>query len=199
MRRALFLDRDGVINKEVGYLYRIEDFEFIEGAVEACGWFKEAGYLLIVITNQGGIARGYYTEEDFHTLNRWMLERFQRSGIPIDGVYFSPYHPLHGQGRYKQDSFCRKPNPGLILKAQVDFGIDLSSSILVGDKESDIEAGLAARVGTCVLVRSGCPIDEQGTKAHLVTDSLATLPPRLRAGCAQPNRSAELQLTKKHG
>jgi D-glycero-D-manno-heptose 1,7-bisphosphate phosphatase len=180
MRRALFLDRDGVINKEVGYLSRIEDFEFIDGVVEACRWFKEAGYLLIVITNQAGIARGYYTEEDFHTLNRWMLEQFQQSGILIDEVYFSPFHPLHGLGRYKKDSLCRKPNPGLIWKAQSEYDIDLSSSILVGDKESDIEAGMAAQVGTCVLVRSGCPINEQETRAHLVTGSLATLPSLLR-------------------
>lgn len=175
MRRALFLDRDGVINKEVGYLYLTEDFEFIAGAIEACRQFQEAGYLLIVITNQAGIARGYYSEEDFHTLNSWMLKQFQQSGVQLDRVYYSPYHPEHGQGRYKQNTFCRKPNPGLILQAQREYDIDLSASILVGDKESDIEAGLSAKVGTCVLVRSGCPVDEQGTKAHLVTDSLDSL------------------------
>lgn len=175
MRRALFLDRDGVINKEVGYLYRIEDFEFIAGAIETCRQFQKAGYLLIVITNQAGIARGYYTEEDFHLLNNWMLEQFRQSGVQLDRVYYSPYHPEHGRGQYKQDTFCRKPNPGLILQAQRERDIDLSSSILVGDKESDIEAGLAAQVGTCVLVRSGCPVDEQGTRAHLVTDSLGSL------------------------
>ena len=175
MRRALFLDRDGVINKDVGYLHRIENFEFIEGAVEACRQFQEAGYLLIVITNQAGIARGYYTEEQFHTLNDWMVAEFRESGVQLTRVYYSPYHPEQGQGKYKQDTFCRKPNPGLILQAQRDFDIDLSRSILVGDKESDIEAGLAAKVSTCVLVRSGLPVHEKETKAHLVVDSLFSL------------------------
>jgi D-glycero-D-manno-heptose 1,7-bisphosphate phosphatase len=175
MRRALFLDRDGVLNRDVGYLHRTEDFEFIDGAVDACRQFQEAGYLLIVITNQAGIARGYYSEEDFHKLNNWMLQQFQQSGVKLDRVYYSPYHPEHGQGKYKRDSFCRKPNPGLILEAQRDYDIDLAASILVGDKESDIEAGLSAKVGTCVLVRSGLPIDEPGTKAHLVADSLLSL------------------------
>lgn len=175
MRRALFLDRDGVINKEVGYLHRTEDFEFIDGAIETCRQFQASGYLLIVITNQAGIARGYYSEEDFHALNNWMLEQFRQSGVQLDRVYYSPYHPEHGQGRYKQDSFCRKPNPGLILQAQLEYDIDLSASILVGDKESDIDAGLAAQVGTCILVRSGRPVDAKGTKAHLVTDSLGSL------------------------
>lgn len=205
MRRALFLDRDGVINKDVGYLHRTEDFEFIDGAIETCREFQEAGYLLIVITNQAGIARGYYTEEDFQTLNSWMLEQFKQSGVQLDGVYYSPFHPEHGLGRYKQDSFCRKPNPGLILQAQREHHIDLPASILVGDKESDIEAGLAANVGTCVLVRSGRPIDQQATKAHLVADSLASLPELSGGlykqadapGSASSDRSAQLPLMSK--
>ena len=173
-RPALFLDRDGVINKDIGYLHRIEDFEFLDGAIETCRQFQAAGYLLIVITNQAGIARGYYSEEDFHTVNNWMIEQFRQSGVYIDKVLYSPFHP-DGQGDYRRDSFCRKPNPGLILQAQREFDINLSTSVLVGDKETDIEAGLSAQVGTCVLVRSGCLEAEHATKAHLVADSLAVL------------------------
>lgn len=172
--RALLLDRDGVINKEVGYLHRIQDFEFIPGVIETCRAYQAAGYLLIIITNQAGIARGYYTKRDFHVLNNWMLKQFEECGVRVDKVFFSPFHP-EGKGQYKQDSFCRKPNPGLILQAQREYNLDLSVSILVGDKESDIEAGIAAKVGTCILVRSGYPIDENLTKAHLVINSLAEL------------------------
>ena len=171
---ALFLDRDGVINKDIGYLHRIQDFEFLDGAIETCRRFQAAGYLLIVITNQAGIARGYYTEQDFHTVNNWMIEQFRQSGVYIDKVLYSPFHP-DGQGDYRRDSFCRKPNPGLILQPQREFDINLSTSVLVGNMETDIEAGLSAQVGPCVLVRSGCPVAEQATKAHLVADSLAVL------------------------
>jgi len=172
--RALLLDRDGVINKDTCYLHRIQDFEFLPGAIEACRSFQAAGYLLIVITNQAGIARGYYTEEDFHVLNDWMIDQFKQHGVRLDRVFYSPFHP-DGLEQYKQDSYCRKPNPGLILQAQGEFDIDLSASILVGDKESDIEAGLAAQVGTCIIVRSGLPFDESKTKAHRIEDSLASI------------------------
>ena len=93
MRAALFLDRDGVINKDIGYLYRIEDFEFLDGAIETCRQFQAAGYLLIVITNQAGIAHGYYTEQDFYTVNDWMIEQFRQRGVHIDKVLYSPFHP----------------------------------------------------------------------------------------------------------
>jgi D-glycero-D-manno-heptose 1,7-bisphosphate phosphatase len=175
MNKALFLDRDGVINKEVNYLYKIEDFEFLEGVIETCRYFQNAGYLLFVITNQAGIARGYYTEDDFHILNNWMLEQFKNSGSHITKVYYSPYHPVYGIGKYKQDTLCRKPKPGMILQAQQEFNLDLSASILVGDKESDIEAGIAAGVRTNILVRSGHSIDEEQTLANLIVDCLSNL------------------------
>lgn len=180
MQKALLLDRDGVINREVRYLYRIEDFEFIPGVVETCRWFGELGYLLVVVTNQAGIARGYYTEADFHRLTDWMLEQFQAAGVDIAKVYYSPYHPVGGRGKYKQESPCRKPNPGMLLQAQTELNLDLSASILVGDKESDIAAGRNAGVGRCVLVRSGHPVDEAATQADVVLDSLASL-----RGCAE--------------
>ena len=176
MSKALFLDRDGVINKEKNYLYNIQEFEFIEGVFEACKFFQEVGYLLVVITNQAGIARNYYSEDDFHVLNNWMLEQFEGRGVKIAKVYYSPFHPKYGIGKYRKDSWCRKPKPGMIFQAKNELGTDLSKSILVGDKESDIEAGLAANVGLKVLVRSGHIIDENSTKADEIIDSIRELP-----------------------
>jgi D-glycero-D-manno-heptose 1,7-bisphosphate phosphatase len=172
MNRALFLDRDGVINKEVNYLYKIENCQFIDGSLEACLEFQKLGYLIIVVTNQSGIARGYYSERDFQIFTSWMIEQFERVGVNLAKVYYSPYHPSHGIGQYKKDSFCRKPNPGMILDAAREFDLDLKASILVGDSESDIQAGLNAGVGFCVLVRSGHSINENSTNANQVADSL---------------------------
>jgi D-glycero-D-manno-heptose 1,7-bisphosphate phosphatase len=172
MNKALFLDRDGVINKEKDYLYQIEDFEFIDGVFEALRHFQEQGYLLIITTNQSGIARGYYTEEDFLVLNRWMLQQFCAQGIRIAKVYYSPYHPDYGIGKYKKNSSCRKPNPGMILQAKKEFNIDLTESILVGDKESDIEAGINAGIKMNILVQSGHKIDAQSTKASIIINNI---------------------------
>ena len=137
--KALFLDRDGVINVDRGYVFKIEDFCFTDGIIETLAYFQDKNYLLMIITNQSGIARGYYTEEDFQDLTEWMQRWFAENGVQITKVYFSPYHLEHGLGKYKKDSFCRKPNPGMILTAQEEFDLDLGQSILVGDKETDIE------------------------------------------------------------
>jgi len=153
-KKALFLDRDGVINVDKGYVHRIEDFEFIDGIFDVLKYFQNKGFLLIIITNQAGIGRGYYTKDDFFMLTNWMLAQFKNKGIHIAKVYFSPYHPVHGQGKYKKDSFCRKPNPGMILKAQEEFNMDLSESILIGDKVSDIKAGETAGIGCNILMES---------------------------------------------
>jgi D-glycero-D-manno-heptose 1,7-bisphosphate phosphatase len=176
MRKALFLDRDGVINKEVGYLYEIQKFEFIEGIFEVCKFFQDKEYLLIIITNQAGIARNYYSEEAFFILNSWMLKEFKGQGIEIAQVYYSPFHPEYGIGKYRKDSWCRKPNPGMLFQAQREHNIDFSSSILVGDKESDIEAGLSAKINLNILVRSGHQINKEFTKADAVLDSIQCLP-----------------------
>jgi D-glycero-D-manno-heptose 1,7-bisphosphate phosphatase len=175
MRKALFLDRDGVINHETGYVHRIEDFQFIDGIFETCAFFQSQGYLLIVVTNQGGIARGYYSETDFLRLNQWMVMQFRDREIQITKTYYSPNHPTHGMGEYRREGEDRKPKPGMFLRAQQDWGIDLTRSILVGDKESDIQAGLAANVGFNVLVRSGHAIDEKSTQANLIIDSIKDL------------------------
>jgi D-glycero-D-manno-heptose 1,7-bisphosphate phosphatase len=143
-RRALFLDRDGVVNVEKNYVWRIEDFEFMPGIFGLCETARKLGFLIVVITNQAGIGRGYYTEADFQHLTEWMIGEFRARGIGIDRVYHCPYHPTAGLGEYRRESFHRKPNPGMILGARDELGLDLSESVLVGDKESDIKAGIAA-------------------------------------------------------
>jgi D-glycero-D-manno-heptose 1,7-bisphosphate phosphatase len=150
MNKVLFLDRDGVINKEKNYLYRIEDFEFIDGVFDTCRYFQSKGYLLIVITNQAGIARKKYTENDFNLLTDWMILEFEKRDIKILKVYHCPHHP-----DFSGDCECRKPNIGMLLEAQKDFNIDLSKSILVGDKNSDIEAGINAGIGQNFLITTG--------------------------------------------
>ncbi len=152
-KKALFLDRDGVINEEKNYVHRIEDFEFMEGIFDLLSHAQSLNYLLVVITNQAGIARAYYTEKDFHILNNWMLGEFNSKGISINKVYYCPYHPTHGIGEYKQDSEFRKPGPGMILQAEKELHINLSQSTLIGDKESDIEAGRRAGIGQNILLK----------------------------------------------
>ncbi len=143
---ALFLDRDGVINIDIGYVHKIEEFSFIDGIFDLVAAAKKAGYLVIIVTNQAGIGRGYYSEEDFHALMHWVCTQFNALGGMIDAVYFSPYHPEHGLGQYRRDSNCRKPRPGMLLQAENEQNIDMASSIMVGDKASDIEAGRAAGI-----------------------------------------------------
>lgn len=141
MKKALFLDRDGVINIELNYLYKIEDFKFIDGIFELCRHYQNLGYIIIVVTNQSGIARNYYNESDFEKLTAWMIDEFAKDGIKITKVYHCPHHPdISGE------CSCRKPEPGMILQAQKEFDIDLKSSILVGDKERDIEAAMEAGI-----------------------------------------------------
>jgi len=156
VRAALFLDRDGVINVDRHYVWRIEDFEFVPGIFELCQAALQGGLLPIVITNQAGIGRGYYTEADFQRLDVWMHERFRERGAAIARTYHCPFHPTEGIGEYRRESFDRKPGPGMILRAQADYDLDLAQSVLVGDKDSDIEAGRAA--GVRYNVKLGHPI-----------------------------------------
>ncbi|MCD1259524.1 HAD family hydrolase [Paenibacillus athensensis] len=171
--KALFLDRDGVINVEKNYVHRIVDFEFQPHVFEVLREFQAAQYKLIIITNQAGIAKGYYTEEQFHTLNNWMLERFAEARVLINRVYFCPYH-LDGIPPYRQDSMFRKPNPGMILAARDAFSLDLGSSLLVGDQESDIQAGRNAGVKTNLLLATD-PIKQRETAATSVIQNLSEL------------------------
>lgn len=150
-RRALFLDRDGVVNVDHGYVHKPEQFEFIEGIFELCNKAVELNYLIIIITNQAGIGRGYYTEQQFHDLTKWMCREFSIRNINIDHVYFCPYHAEYGVGKYKKESIFRKPGPGMILQAADEYDLDLGNSILVGDKETDMTAGTVAGVGCNLL------------------------------------------------
>lgn len=150
-RPAVFLDRDGTLNVDKGYVYRIEDWEWIPGAIDAIASLNKAGFLVIIITNQAGIARGYYDEKDMHELHTRVNERLKEHGATIDGFYYCPHHPEFGEVR---ECDCRKPMPGMIDQARKDFDIDLARSWLVGDKAGDIQAGLAAGVKT-ILVLTG--------------------------------------------
>lgn len=145
--RALFLDRDGVINRDDGYVYRKKDFHFIEGIFELTAAAVVRGFLPIIVTNQSGIGRGYYSERRFLRLMRWVRRQFHRHRAPIAAVYYCPFHPEHGIGRYRRDSFLRKPRPGMLLRAAADFRLDLQRSLIVGDSVGDMEAGRAAGVG----------------------------------------------------
>jgi len=169
MRRAAFLDRDGVINVDPGYVHRIEDFEFVEGTLQACHELARRGWLLVVATNQSGIGRGLYTEQDFHALTAWMRARFEESGAPLGGVYFCPHHPSEALDRFRMTCECRKPAPGMLLAAARDLSIDLGQSILFGDKCEDLQAALAAGIRHRVLLgRDGRGVPRLDCAAGLV-------------------------------
>ena len=137
INKAVFLDRDGSINEDRHYLYRIEDFVFLPGVVEALRLLRKAGFLLIVVTNQSGIGRGYYTEADFQKLNAWMLEELKRQGVTVAATYYCPHLPDAKIPRYRKDCDCRKPRTGMFMDAVRDFQIDLKQSYAVGDKLRD--------------------------------------------------------------
>lgn len=145
-RPALFLDRDGVINVDRGYVSRRADFEWIEGAPAAIAAFNARGWYVFVVTNQSGIARNLYSESDMHTLHEWMQSELAAQGARIDQIYFCPFHEEGENPAYRQDSFDRKPKPGMLLKAMSEFPIKRERSFLIGDKATDIEAAKAAGI-----------------------------------------------------
>jgi D-glycero-D-manno-heptose 1,7-bisphosphate phosphatase len=149
---ALFLDRDGVINEEIGYLHKAEDVRWVLGIFELCKLATDLGYKLVVVTNQAGIGRGFYTQADFDALTVWMKAEFAAREVPLAEVYCSPYHPTHGVGEYKREHEDRKPSPGMLRRAARDHGIDLAQSIMVGDRCSDIGAANAAGLKQAFLI-----------------------------------------------
>jgi len=163
--KVIFLDRDGVINEEVGYLHKIKDFKFINGVMDSCNYFLSLGYQIIVVTNQSGIGRGLYKEEDFHIVNEWMLDNFRQEGIRILDVFFCPHGP-------DDNCHCRKPKPGLFINAKEKYDIDMKKSWMIGDKEADIEAANNAGISQTILVRSGHTINEEKTNASSTVDSI---------------------------
>ena len=150
--RALFLDRDGVINEEASYLWRREEVRFVPGIFSLCRTAQSLNYKLVVVTNQAGISRGMYTEDEFHTLMDWMRSEFAREQVTLDAVYFAPWHPEHGIGHYRRDHEDRKPGTGMLRRAAADLGISLAHSVLVGDRCTDIAAANAANLRQAFLV-----------------------------------------------
>jgi D,D-heptose 1,7-bisphosphate phosphatase len=153
--KAIFLDRDGVINKEVSYLSNPDMFEFIEGSIEALKILKQKMFLLIVITNQAGIARGFFTEEILNTIHNKMTKILIQNGVKLDDIYYCPHHP-----DFTGPCECRKPNPGMIYKAKSKYNIDLTQSYMVGDTLNDIQTGKTTNCKT-VLLLTGYGKEEQ--------------------------------------
>ena len=150
--KALFLDRDGVINEDYGHVYQINKFHLIENIETLIRKANENHFKVIVVTNQAGIGKQFFSENDFHTIINYMKDFFLKKGCFVDAVYYCPYHPTEGIGKYLKNSSDRKPNPGMLLRAQKDFNLDMSKSILIGDNISDIEAGKNASVKTNILL-----------------------------------------------
>ena len=183
-RRAVFLDRDGVINVDHGYVSRIDEFEFVPGIFALARFIvKELGWPLIVVTNQAGIGRGYFTEESFQTLTRWMCDQFAGNEAPISKIYHCPYHPEAGIGEYRRDHPWRKPKPGMILQAASDLDLDLPNSVLIGDKLIDMQCAAAAGIGVRILIDAAGAPPESDAPAYEVGRDLAQALELLRVRC----------------
>jgi len=177
LKPAVFLDRDGVINVDHGYVHDEHDFEFVDGVFEATKSLKDMGYYLVLVTNQSGIARGIFSEDRFLSLTQWMDWNFVDHDVEFDGIYYCPHHPENGVGKYKQECDCRKPKPGMFISAQEFLNIDMENSVMVGDKAEDLMAAMSAGVGTTLLVRTGKPVTEKGESlATAVLDSIRDVP-----------------------
>ncbi len=174
-RPAAFIDRDGVINVERHYVHRIEDFELLPGVIDGLRRLAAHGYALVVVTNQAGIAKGLYDEQDYERLTAHMRGLLAAQGVQLAGVYHCPHHPQGKVAAFTRDCACRKPAPGLLLQAAAELALDLARSVLVGDKPSDTAAGRAAGVRRTVLVESG----------HALPPDAALLADHRCAGLAQ--------------
>ncbi len=172
--KAAFVDRDGVIIADSGFPHRVEHLVFLPGAIEGLQRLQAAGYLLVVITNQSGIARGLYTEADYLRLTQHMRQRLLSAGVRLSAVEFCPHLPDAQVARYRRDCDCRKPRPGMLQRAAAALNVDLAASILIGDRVTDIQAGRSAGVGRCWLVRSGVALSPTDIElADAVFDDLA--------------------------
>jgi len=169
-RPAVFLDRDGTLNKEVNYLHKIENFEWVSGAPQAVKRLNAFKVPVLVVTNQSGVARGYYDEAAVERLHAWMNEELAKVGAKIDAFYFCPYHPDGRVEKYRAMTHCRKPNPGMFEEAIEEWGVDPARSVVVGDKNTDLVPGNELGM-TTILVRTGHGDTEDDTVAdHVVRD-----------------------------
>jgi len=163
--KTIFLDRDGVINKEVNYLNKIDDFEFIDGIFDVCLYFQNLGYEIIIVTNQSGIYRGYYSEDDYQKVTQWMLTQFANENINILDIFHCPHGP-------DSTCNCRKPKPGMFISAKNRHNIDMKNSWMIGDNNTDVIAANAAGIDNTILVRNVHRIDESNSKANFFLDSI---------------------------
>ena len=163
--KTIFLDRDGVINKDINYLHKIDDFEFIDGIFDVCLYFQSLGYKIIIITNQSGISRGYYSHSDYQKVTQWMLDQFKYKNINILDVFHCPHGP-------DSTCDCRKPKPGMFLKAKDKYNTDMEKSWMIGDKERDTIAANSAGIDNTILIRSSHRIDESNSNAKIILDSI---------------------------
>lgn len=157
--KAAFIDRDGVINEERDYVHRIADFVLLPGVVQGLTLLRDAGYRLIVVTNQAGIARGYYDQVEMDRLHNHLRAQLAKHGVALDAIYFCPHHPQGSIEALAIECDCRKPKPGMLLQAAKDLDLDLAASVLIGDKLSDVQAGKCAGLGCTVIVESGHYVD----------------------------------------
>ena len=166
--KTIFLDRDGVINTDIGYLYKISEFEFIEGIFEVCSHFHNLGYKIIIISNQSGIGRGYYSENDFLMLNNWMLTQFENNNISILDTFYCPHTP-------ESLCKCRKPKPGMFLEAKNKYNINMEKSWMIGDRETDIKAANLSGISNTILVKTGYHKDKSNSSSKFFSNSIKEL------------------------
>lgn len=187
---AVFLDRDGTLIRDVGYLRRIDEIEILPKVPEALRLLREAGFKLVLVTNQSAIARGWLSEDELAAIHGALAAALECNGARLDAIYYCPHHPTEGNGRYRTDCTCRKPDRGMIDRAAAELGIDSSVSYVVGDQKTDID--LARRIGAKAILLRGraSPADEQGAVA--VTDDLWTAARWIVADGARSARVQEL-------
>lgn len=159
LSKALFLDRDGIVNVDHGYVYQPDQFDFVTGIFELCQRFQAAEYAIVIVTNQSGIGRGLYSEAEFDHLTEWMKSEFDKHAVLISGVYYCPHHPTKAQADFLRDCQCRKPKPGMLFQAARELALDLEKSVMIGDRLSDMVAAEKAGIPRRILIESQYTLD----------------------------------------